>query len=244
MAHDFLKKVIADAGYDLGDDRIEAMARYLERLERDRERFDLTAIREPGELARRQVGESLALLVIAEELGLSPGARLSDVGSGGGAPGIPIAIARPDLEVILIESSTRKAAWLSEIVGSLRLHASVLPVRAEEAGRDPAYRERSDVVVAKAVAALPTLLELTIPLLKPGGILLAPKGSQLRVELEQSDSALFALGAEVVDRRPLADADRSPVVLIIRKMTGTHDRYPRFTAAIRKRPLGDNEKKA
>ena len=108
MTHDSLRQVVRSAEFDLDDERLGLLEHYLELLERDRERLDLTAIRDHDELERRQVGESLALLGVVEGLGLPKGARLTDVGSGGGVPGIPIAIARPDLDLVLIESSTRK----------------------------------------------------------------------------------------------------------------------------------------
>lgn len=237
MTHDLLREVVPSAGYELDEEGLGLLERYLELLERDRERLDLTAIRDRQELVRRQVGESLALLRMIEEVGLSQGARLTDVGSGGGVPGIPIAIARPDLDIVLIESSTRKAEWLVATCEQLGIKASVLPVRAEQAGRDPRHRESADAVVAKAVAPLPTLLEMTIPLLKPGACLFAAKGSQLDQELVQSASALQALAAEVVIRKPLSAIGPVPVVLVVRKLAVTAHRFPRSPAAVRKRLL-------
>ena len=237
MTHDLLREVGSTGGYELSDDQLERLERYLELLQRDRDRLDLTAIRNPGELVRRQVGESLALLRVVEEFGLPAGSRLTDIGSGGGAPGIPIAIARPDLDPVLIEASTIKAAWLSETVEELDLRAAVLAIRAEEAGRQPDQRAQSDAVVAKAVAPLRALLELSIPLLRTGACLFAPKGSRLDDELEQAADALDVLAAAVVDRRPLSPFDRGPVVLIVRKLAATAERFPRSPAAIGKRPL-------
>jgi 16S rRNA (guanine527-N7)-methyltransferase len=235
MAHDLLAAGVKEAGYDLSAEQMRRLRRYIELVERDRERFDLTAIRRRDELVRRQVGESLAMLRVAEENGLAAGARLSDVGSGGGVPGIPIAIARPDLKVVLIEGSTRKAGWLEEACRELEIEVEVVALRAEQAGRDVDHRERSDVVMAKAVGRLVILLELAIPLLKTGGLLVAAKGSRLKDEIAEAGSLLDDLSVEIVGQRQIAGRGERPVLVVARKLAATAERFPRSTPALARR---------
>ncbi len=126
-------------------------------------------------------------LVLLDHLG--DARSLVDVGSGAGLPGIPIKIARPDLEVALIEADQAKAAFLVHACAALGLeNIHVVARRAEDAGHDPALREAFDVAVARALAPLPVLVELCLPLVRVGGRLLAQK-----TEAEKADSAARAI---------------------------------------------------
>jgi 16S rRNA (guanine527-N7)-methyltransferase len=244
MTHDLVVQAVRDAGCTLDEGQLRGLTRYIELLARDRQRFDLTGIRRDDELVRRMVGESLKLLRIIERDGLPAGTELADVGSGGGVPGIPIAIARPDVRVALIESRTSKAGWLETAVAELGLQIVVVPSPAEVAGRQPQHRQHYEVVVARAVATLPALLELTMPLLRVGGRVYAAKGSRLDQEIELASPALDQLSAEIMSKHPIGDDPNAPVVLVVRKVKPTAQRFPRSSAALRKRPLSAKREKA
>jgi 16S rRNA (guanine527-N7)-methyltransferase len=174
-------------------------------------------------------------LVLLEYLGEAR--RLVDVGSGAGLPGIPIKIARPDLEMTLIEADQAKAAFLVHACAALGLeHVEVVARRAEEAGHDPRLREAFDVAVARALAPLPVLVELCLPLVRVGGRLLAQK-----TEAEAAGPAARAielLGGVLSGILAAPSAARGTgTVVVIDKVRITPSLYPRRAGVPARRPL-------
>lgn len=221
----------------------DAFSLYLALVQAWNDRAGLTAIREPETIVRRLFGESLALLVALRDAGiLQPGAsaRVADLGPGGGFPGLPMAIADPALEVVLIESQERRCTFLREAASALGLTGvSVVHARAEEAGRDPALRGTFELVVARALAAMPVLVEYSLPLLRRDGVLAAPKGSRALDELEAARNGIALLGGTVLDPVPLPLSDDVPpqTVLLVRRTGELDDRYPRRPGVPSRRPL-------
>ena len=230
----------AALGRPLSAGQQQALYRYAELLTDATARLNLTAVRDINAIERRHVHESLVLLRVLEGAGVLPaGAGVVDVGSGGGVPGVPVAIARPDLKVTLIEATGKKAAFLEETVRALALvNVSVLAVRAEDAGRSPEQRERYDAALARAVAPLDVLAELTLPLVRPGGYLAAVKGSRVHDELAAAGAAIARCGGRLdgVERLPLAGAEPLSVVLVS-KVAPTPPELPRRAGMPAKRPL-------
>ena len=174
-------------------------------------------------------------LVLLEHLG--DARHLVDVGSGGGLPGLPLKIARPDLEVTLIEAEQAKAAFLIRACAELGLSGvEVVARRAEAVGRDARYRERFDVAVARAVAPMPVLAELCLPLVRVGGRLLAQKTE--REEVASSMRAIELLGGSLVAVLPApSKARRSGTVVAISKVRPTPSAYPRRPGMPGRKPL-------
>src|SRR5881396_1600633 len=174
-------------------------------------------------------------LVLAEYV--AGARRLVDVGSGGGLPGLPLKIVRPDLEVTLIEADQDKAAFLVQAAARLDLRGvEVLAVRAEDAGRDPRYREAFDVAVARALAPMPTLLELCLPLVRVGGRLLAQKTDS--EDAARAERAIEVLGGLLEPAVPAPSAAReSGIVVIVRKVRPTPAEYPRRPGVPARKPL-------
>ena len=190
-----------------------------------------------AEVVQRHYAESLELLRLAEDQCGVPGVTI-DVGSGGGYPGLVIAIVRPETIVRLVEPLQKRARLLESIAAELGLeNVTIHPVRAEEAGRGP-LRESAGLVTARAVAALPELLEYTAPLAAPGGWLAFPKGSAHPEELTAATNALSELGCEhratVAMRSEISSAVN---VLLFEKRSATPARYPRRPGMPAKRPL-------
>jgi 16S rRNA (guanine527-N7)-methyltransferase len=189
----------------------------------------------PGLMARPDRALVDDGLVLLEYLGQAR--RVVDVGSGAGLPGIPIKIARPDLEMTLIEADQAKAAFLVHACAALGLeHVEVVARRAEEAGHDPRLREAFDIAVARALAPLPVLVELCLPLVRVGGRLLAQK-----TEAESAAPAAHAielLGGELsgVLAAP-SPARSSGTVVVIDKVRPTPSLYPRRAGVPTRRPL-------
>jgi 16S rRNA (guanine527-N7)-methyltransferase len=194
-----------------GSEQRRLLERYLDELDRWNRRLNLTAVRREQAWGRH-VLESIALLDAAE---IAAGSRIVDLGSGGGIPGVPAAILRPDLAVTLLDSDRRKAGFLIHVAGLLDLpNVTVVARRAEDAARDPGHHEGYHAVVSRATAPVPLLAELALPLLRPGGCLWA-----LVSDAERDAEALAARG----DVRPRAAA---PGILAVEKL-----RRPPATAA-------------
>lgn len=174
-------------------------------------------------------------LVLLDHLGEA--ASVVDVGSGGGLPGLPLKIARPGLIVTLVEADQAKAAFLVRACAALELRdVAVLARRAEEVGRDPLFRESFDVAVARALAPMPVLAELCLPLVRVGGRLLAQKTD--REDLEGAGRAVEALGGSLnrVVAAP-SSVRQAGTVVIVDKIRPTPPAYPRRPGVPARRPL-------
>ena len=170
--------------------------------------FDLMSPRALDELETRHVPEALAL---AEMLPPGP-ARLVDVGSGAGFPGFVVAIARPDLEVTLVEATRKKAAFLRETAAALGVALDVVAGRAEE---ERALRGAFDLATARGVAPLERLVPLVLPLLRPGGLLYAVKGDRWAEELDAAHRKIGGLHARIVATPDGAPPDAPVRVVVI-----------------------------
>jgi 16S rRNA (guanine527-N7)-methyltransferase len=200
------------------------------------QRFNLTAITAPREVALKHFLDSLTCLTVLPETTQS----LCDVGSGAGFPGLPIAIARPDLNVTIIESTKKKCQFLQTCAADLGLSGvGVVCARAEDAGRDPALRASFAAVVSRAVASLPVLAELCLPLVAPSGVFIAMKGPEGERQAQDAANAIRTLGGAVESVRtlslPQGAGQRSLVV--VRKIAATPAKYPRRAGIPQKRPL-------
>ena len=216
---------------------LDRLARYHALLTAWNARIDLTAVLEPEEMVDRHYLDSAAPLA----LGLIPqGARVIDVGTGAGLPGIPLCILRPDLRVTLLDAQRKRVTFLQAAIEALDLPAQAVHMRAEDAARDEAHREAYDVAVSRAVAATPTLLELTLPFVRMGGRAIAWKGPGLQAELEQARRAAHLLGGalEGVLDAPVPGRDWQHVLLVCAKRQKTARQYPRRAGLPGKNPLG------
>lgn len=216
---------------------LDRLARYHALLTEWNARIDLTAVLEPEEMVDRHYLDSAAPLA----LDLIPqGARVIDVGTGAGLPGIPLCILRPDLRVTLLDAQRKRVTFLQAAIEALDLPAQAVHMRAEDAARDEAHREAYDVAVSRAVAATPTLLELTLPFVRVGGRAIAWKGPGLQAELEQARRAAHLLGGalEGVLDAPVPGRDWQHVLLVCAKRQKTARQYPRRAGLPGKNPLG------
>ena len=177
-----------EAGVSLEPAALAQVANYLGRLLSMNEQMNLTAVRSEVDVWERHALDALTLLPMLRNV--PAGARLVDVGSGSGVPGILLAIARPDLHVALVEATQKKAAFLTAVSLALSLeNVEVYPERAEHLGAG-ALAKSFDIVVARAVARLPMLLQWTLPFIKSPGRLLFIKGKQAAEELREASSTL------------------------------------------------------
>ena len=196
-------------------------------------KFNLTSIIDDKGIEIKHFEDSLV-----NESYFFKNANVAEVGSGGGFPSIPIMCLRNDLKFTLFESVNKKCTFLQEVIKQLTLNAQVINVRAEDAGKNPIYREKFDIVTARAVARLNTLSEYTIPLIKKGGIFIAYKGEKNGEEIE-AKNAIKTLGGELIKsdfyNLSLDMGERS--VFIIKKVEKTPEKYPRGNGKERSKPL-------
>lgn len=220
----------------LSDDAIERMIDYAVELVRTNEAFNLTAITDPRGVALKHLCDSLTAFWVGE---WPQGAAVCDVGTGGGLPGMVLGIARPDLTVTFVDSSQKKLGFVERCMGRVGVQGRALHARAEELGRKPGFREAHPVVVARAVARLPVLLELALPLCAVGGWFVAMKGPGAEEEIEESGRALEVLGGrvEVVKQVRLPNDAGVRWLVGIRKAAPTPPAYPRRPGAPAKKPL-------
>ncbi len=224
---------------DLTPRQIAAFEVYLATLLAQRGRAALTSLTKSEAIQRRHFLESLALLRALEEAGVYTFPAI-DIGTGAGFPGLPIRIARPDLALTLVEATGKKIIFLEHLIKRLSLDGvTVIGARAEEVARDAMHRAAYGLALARAVAPLPTLVELSLPFLRVGGYLATPKGSATPREVIDAAAALRACGGRVELIQPLdvEGPGPTPVMVLVRKVAETPDRYPRRTGIPAKRPL-------
>jgi 16S rRNA (guanine527-N7)-methyltransferase len=185
----------------------------------------LTAVRDPGEARRVLVDDALAAGKLVEE------GPVVDVGSGGGSPGIPVALARPELHVDLLDAQRRKCDFLEEASRELE-NVSVVCARAEEHGRG-AGRDAYGTALAQALAAPPVALEWCLPLVRPGGRVILLAGE---VDLPAATTASEAVGGGTPELVTLPGSEKRSL-LVVAKAEATPERFPRRPGAARKRPL-------
>ena len=204
---------------DLPSPAVTALADHLRLLLAWTGAVNLTAIRDPCAAVAAHVLDALAALPLLRENGVR---ALLDLGSGGGYPGLPLAIALPAERALLVDSIGKKARFLATAVTGLGLAdcVEVAAERAETLAADPRHREGWPVVTARAVAALPELVELAFPLLAPSGLLIAWKRSEIGEERLRSMPALAALGGGTLDMLELASPVPAGHVLVVCRKTG------------------------
>lgn len=199
--------------------------------------FNLTAIRSAEEIESKHFMDSLSLLPTLQQYQVH---SLIDVGTGAGFPGIPLKIADPALRLVLVESVEKKARFCRHIVQTLDLKdTSVIVERAETIGQNKTYREQFDGAVARAVAALPILLEYLLPLVHAGGIVIAQKSAAVEDEIRQARNACAILGGGEmkIETVHIPGLDAARNLVIIEKVKSTPPIYPRRVGLPAKKPL-------
>ena len=235
---DHVRDSLNALGLEVPDEILSRLDEFLTRLLDANTRMNLTAVRDPDAAWRRLIVDSLTPMPWLDPL--DEGERIADVGSGGGLPGIPLAIARPDLRLTLIEATGKKARFLRETSRVMSLdNVTVVNARAEAAGHDPTLRAHHAVAVSRAIGPLPLVLEWSLPLVREGGTVLAMKGPRVEAELAESGDALDALGGgevQVFDAYP-DTFDNDLVIVSVTKARPTPRDLPRPASIAKANPL-------
>ena len=232
---DDLKRMLADAGIALTEESLDGLRVYREMLLDWNQRMDLTSV-SPEDMGARHFLDSL--LPLAREEMIPRGCRIIDVGTGAGFPGLPIAIARPDVRMTLLEAQGKRCLFLNAVCGALSLeNVQVIQDRAEQLGRTEGHREGYDRALARAVAPLNVLCEYLLPFVRVGGLALCWKGPAVAEEWADGQAAAELLGGRLDDQQMMEAGESRRVVVPIRKMQKILPQYPRKNGIPAKRPL-------
>lgn len=240
ISKELLLRLVEKHHIPLDETALTRFDQYAELLVEWNEKINLTSITDPEGIVYKHFLDSLLLL---EQYDLPEGSSLIDVGTGAGFPGLALKIARPDLQVTLLDGTLKRLNVIRDIQEHLELTTELVHLRAEDAGRDPKYREQFDFATARAVTELRNLSELCIPFLKVGGTFLAMKGPGVEEEIKEAGNAIALLGAK---RQPTKSYELESFgernLVIATKQKPTPSKYPRPMAKIRKEPLGRKNK--
>lgn len=232
----FLASGARQLGVELAPAQLQQFSIYAERLIEWNSRFNLTTIVDPREIVIRHFLDSLSAARL-----IPPGApRVIDVGAGAGFPGLPIKLACPAVSLTLLEATRKKCDFLRAASGELHLtDVLVVNARAEDAGRDPLYRESYAVAIARAVAEMPVLAEYLLPFVKVGGVAIAQKSKEVENETQHAVAAIKTLGGRLREVAPVVvpELNEQRALVVIDKVAPTPEKYPRRAGMPAKKPL-------
>lgn len=230
-----LKEYALSFGVQLDDTALERFDIYGKLLAEWNEKINLTAITDPEGIALKHFADSLSVLRYCE---IPEEARIIDVGTGAGFPGLALLISRPDIKLTLLDSTKKKLGVIEDILKNIGLEAEILHSRAEEAGQSKLYREKFDIATARAVANLRELSEYCLPFVKLGGRFVSMKAAKAGEEIYEAKKAITFLGGktESIHKFDLFEAGERNII-IIKKISPTIAKYPRPSAKIAKNPL-------
>ncbi len=214
---------------------IDRLNRYGNLLLEWNEKMNLTAIREPQEVLYKHFYDCLLFF---KHIKVPQNARVIDVGTGAGFPGLVLKIARPDIELTLLDGLNKRLIFLNAVLDELGLTAGTVHMRAEDGGKNPEFREQYDIACARAVAALPILCEYCIPFVKVGGIFAAMKGASAAEEASDALGAYKLLGCEkpnIICENLRENEARA--FIVAKKISQTPPKYPRMGGKIAKAAL-------
>lgn len=225
----------AEYGVALDDAAVERFDAYARLLVEWNKVMNLTAITDSDEIVRKHFIDSLSLLSAVD---IPKNAKVIDVGTGAGFPGIPLMIARGDLRMTLLDSTKKRLSFIEAVSRETSLTPELLHSRAEDAGRQEEYRGKFDLATARAVSNLRDLSEYCLPFVKKGGIFAPMKSAKADEEIEQAKKAIHVLGGRIEDKVSfeLGGAGARTVILI-KKISQTPTKYPRPSAKMSKFPI-------
>jgi 16S rRNA (guanine527-N7)-methyltransferase len=239
-----MKRLIEGAsklGIELNARQVKQFELYYQELIEWNRRINLTAVTDYSSVQVKHFLDSLTIaLALPEKEIEKPDFNIVDVGTGAGFPGFPLKILFPQPRLVLLEPTTKKITFLQHIVCRLELeNVEVLNSRAEEAAHLPLYREQFALVLSRAVALLPTLVELTLPFCRVGGRFIAQKKGEIEQEVNRAKEAVATLGGKLnqIRKIELEEFSDARYLVIIDKICPTPGKYPRRAGLPKRRPI-------
>lgn len=226
---------LKENGISVDSEALSRFQKYAKLLVEWNEKINLTAITDPEGIVIKHFLDCALLL---KHIKLPVGAKVIDVGTGAGFPGMVLKILRPDINLTLLDGLNKRLVFLNAVAEALNLSVETVHLRAEEAGQKPLYRESFDLATARAVAKLNTLYEYCLPLVKTGGYFCAMKGPSAEEEIKLASKASGILGGSKAQvKTETLTGEESRAFVLVRKISQTPPKYPRISAKISKQPL-------
>lgn len=231
-----LEELLREFEIETDSEKNNKLEKYRELLLEWNSFMNLTAITEEDDVNIKHFLDSLTIFKTGE---LDGKKSVIDVGTGAGFPGIPMAIQNPDLEVTLLDSLNKRIKFLNKVVEETELeNVTTYHGRAEEFARKKEFRDAFDVSVSRAVANMSTLAEYTMPYVKPGGVMIAMKGSEYKEELKEAENAIKILGGEIKEVKEITLPDGIlHSLIVVEKVKPTPKKYPRTGGKPKSKPL-------
>lgn len=234
---ELLRKRLVGLGFEVSDDQIEKFRIYMDGVLEYNQHINLTSITDHDEFIDKHFADSILGTDCDEFIKAK---NVIDVGTGGGFPGVPMAIMNPDKEFILLDSLKKRLKIIDELCERAGINnVRTLHMRAEDAGKSKEYRQSFDLCVSRAVASMPVLSELCVPLVKEGGYFMAYKGPGYADELDAAKKAISITGGKVIEVREFKSSDLSfdHNVIVVKKVKPTPKAYPRKAGTPNKEPI-------
>lgn len=232
-----LKSGLNKLNIELSDYQVQQFLTYYEMLVEKNKVMNLTAITEFEDVVEKHFLDSLSLI---QQVDLRQEIKVLDLGTGAGFPGIPLKIAFPQLEIVLMDSLNKRINFLNEVIAALKLEKiTAVHGRAEEMARRPEYREQFELCVSRAVANLASLSEYCLPFVALQGNFISYKSGEIEEEVNQSKKAVFVLGGKIVDVKKfrLVETEAERSFIQIEKVKKTPKAYPRKAGTPSKNPI-------
>jgi 16S rRNA (guanine527-N7)-methyltransferase len=232
---DLLKEKAEMFHVKLDETALERFDTYAKLLVEWNEKINLTAITDPEGVTIKHFLDSITIFLYVD---IPEGAKIIDVGTGAGFPGLAMLIARPDLQMTLMDSTKKRLTVIEDILEKIGLTANVVHSRAEEAGKSKDFREQYDFSTARAVTNLRDLAEYCLPFVKVGGSFVPMKSAKTQEEIAEGKKAIHVLGGQItkVDTFELLDCGERTIINV-KKISSTPAKYPRPSAKIAKNPI-------
>ncbi len=230
-----LEKQSKEIEIKLNEEQLNQFYKYMELLLKWNEKINLTAITEPKEIIKKHFIDSLTILKHIKD-----NENVIDIGTGAGFPGIPLKIANPSIQIILLDSLNKRIKFLNNLIDELKItNIKTIHARIEEVGQNKEYREKFDVVTSRAVSNMNILSEYMIPFAKINGKCLCMKGSEIEEEMKNSKRTINILGGKIqeINTFKLPESDIKRNLVIIKKEKNTPKKYPRRPGIPSKQPL-------
>ena len=220
----------------LDDEMLQRFEIYFKLLVEWNEKMNLTAITDEHGVAVKHFADSLTLYNFVD---VKKNASIIDVGTGAGFPGVVLKIARPDIKLTLLDSLNKRLTFLDTVLNNTGLDAELVHSRAEEGGKNKLYREKFDIVTARAVAKMSVLSEYCLPLVKKDGYFVALKGPKAEDELDEGKKALAVLGGKLIkdEELTLPGTTEERTLVLVKKVKETSKKYPRQAGTPRRKPI-------
>ncbi len=230
-----VKQKAQEIGYNLQEEQLEQFFTYKELLIEWNKKMNLTAIEQEEDIITKHFIDSLSIATYIPDT-----AKVIDIGTGAGFPGIPLKILKKDLSITLLDSLNKRITFLEEVIRNLSLeNIQAVHARAEELAHKEEYREQYDIAVSRAVAPMHTLLEYMLPYVKIGGKCICMKGPNLQEESKDLQNCLETLGGKIekIEEIVLPETEIKRNIMLIKKENKTPKKYPRNPGMPSKKPL-------